>query len=198
MGDPRSSCPTTPGRRPDRTGKSSATDVYLESVSRKRLKLWSEIRNIAFKRSSPDDMRARSLPDGTGVVPYALGRPREIVACEVPARAPERLSRQSLPSRDGSGARLGSGRRQDARQRRLSGRAFRTCRSADSMGDISLTETAERAMSGAIRKGGFPADLHQDLGQWPRERPPRGRNDMTRRPGLAHLVCQANWWNVAG
>ena len=54
-----------------------------------------------------------------------------------------------------------------------------------------MTETAERAMSGAIRKGGFPADLHQDLGQWPRERPPRGRNDMTRRPGLAHLHGKA-------
>ena len=41
-------------------------------------------------------------------------------------------------------------------------------------------------MFGAARKGGFPADLHQDLGQWPRERPPRGREDMTRRPGSAH------------
>ena len=41
-------------------------------------------------------------------------------------------------------------------------------------------------MFGAARKDGFPADLHQDLGQWPRERPPRRREDMTRRPGSAH------------
>ena len=61
------------------------------------------------------------------------------------------------------------------------------------MGIISLTETAERAMCEAVRKGGFPADPHQDLGQWPRERPPRGRKDMTRRPGLAHLHGEWHW-----
>ena len=58
---------------------------------------------------------------------------------------------------------------------------------AQILGIIPLTETAECTVFAAIRKGGFPADLHQDLGQWPRERSPRGREDMTRRPELAHL-----------
>ena len=54
----------------------------------------------------------------------------------------------------------------------------------NAMGIMSLTETAERAVFGAVPKGGFPADLHQDLGQWPRERPPRGRKDVKTRWGL--------------
>ena len=36
-------------------------------------------------------------------------------------------------------------------------------------GIMSLAETAECAVFAAIRKGGFPADLHQDSGQWPRK-----------------------------
>ena len=81
--------------------------------------------------------------------------------------------------------------RKDQTTRHFLGTVYCRLELENRMAIISLTETAERAMCMPARRAGFPPIFAKALGLRPRERPPRGRKDMTRRPGLAHLHGEA-------